>query len=395
MPKYYIPEIKPGIYWVGAIDWDRRLFDSLIPLPDGTSYNSYLVKGSQKTALIDTVAPVFQNELLAKLKQIIDIKKIDFLVMNHAEADHASAIPHIMEASSAALLTSSKGAKMAERFFGVNPDRIKTVDFDKPVDLGGKTLRFIDAPWLHWPETMFTYIPEDKILFSGDFFGGHISYGVFDSDVDNAICAAKSYFAEIMMPYKNFGRKALEKIAEMDIAMIAPTHGPVYKNVKPILENYRVWCSGETTEKAIVVYTTIWGGSEAMARIIAESLKSEGIAVRLYNPGTTEFSEISSDLIDSRGLVLVTPTILGNMHPLATLFMNIVKLFKANFKYGAIVTSYGWAKSATKHAVEAMEAAKIEVLGSVDVNGPALGEDINAIRELGENLARRIKKIDK
>lgn len=392
MKRYSTPEIWENIFYVGSKDPDLRKFDALVHLPYGTSYNSYLVKGGKKTALIDTVAPGFQDEFLAKLKQITDIKKIDYLVMNHAEADHASAIPHISEASSATLLTSSKGAKMAERFSGVNPDRIKIVDFDETIDLGGKTLRFIDAPWLHWPETMFTYIPEDKILFSGDFFGGHISYGTFDSDAENAIPAAKSYFAEIMLPYKNFGKKALDKIAELDIAMIAPTHGPVYKNTETIQENYRLWCSGETAEKALVAYTTIWGGSERMARIMAESLISEGIAVKLYNMGNTEFSEISSDLIDSRGLVLVTPTILGTMHPLATFFMNIVKLYKAAFKYGAVVMSYGWAKSATKHALEAMEAAKIEVLGSIEVNGPPLEDDIGEIQKLGENLAARIKQ---
>jgi flavorubredoxin len=224
---------------------------------------------------------------------------------------------------------------------------------------------------------MFTYIPEDKILFSGDFFGGHISHGIYDSDVNNAISAARSYFAEIMLPYRNFGRKALEKIAGTDISMIAPTHGPVYKDVGNILENYRYWCSGETLEKALVAYTTIWGGSEAMAK--------------MYNMGNTEFAEISAELIDSRGLVLVTPTIMGNMHPLATLFMNIVKLYKASFQYGAIITSYGWAKSATKYATDAMEAAKIEIVGSVDINGPALEDDIKAVLELGKNLAAKIK----
>jgi len=392
MEKYHTPELTGNVYYVGSKDPNLRKFDALVHLPHGTSYNCYLVKGGDKTALIDTVAPGFQNELLDRLKQLIEINNIDYLVMNHAEADHASAIPHIMEASSAVLLTSSKGAKMAERFFGVDPDRIKSVDFDSAVDLGGKKMRFIDAPWLHWPETMFTYIPEDRLLFSGDFFGSHISHGIFDKDVDEVIPAAKSYFAEIMMPFRNWGRKALDKIAELDVDMIAPTHGPIYKDVDSILENYREWCSGETAEKAIIAYTTIWGGSEKMAKIIGESLKAGGIAVKFYNLGTTEFAEISPDLLDSRGLVLVTPTILGNMHPLATLFMSIVRLFKASFKFGAIVASYGWAKAATKHAIEAMEAAKIEVAGSVEVNGPPLAEDINAIIELAENLASRIKE---
>jgi flavorubredoxin len=376
---------------VGSKDPNLRSFDALVHLPSGTSYNSYLVKGGKKTALIDTVAPGFQDQFLARTRQLVDTGSIDYVVMNHAEADHASAIPDVMNSGSAVLLTSPKGAKMAERFYGVDSKRIKTVNFDESIDLGGKTLEFIDAPWLHWPETMFTYIPENKLLFSGDFFGGHISYGIFDNDVENAIPAAKSYFAEIMLPFRNWGRKALDKIEELDVEMIAPTHGPVFKNTESILQNYRVWCSGETVEKAMVVYTTIWGGSEKMARIMGEILKSEGIAVKFYNMGIIEFAEISSDLIDSRGLVLVTPTILGNMHPLASFFMNVVKLYKASFKYGAIITSYGWAKSATKHAIEAMESAKIETLGSVDVNGPALEEDINAIRELGKNLALKIE----
>jgi flavorubredoxin len=392
MHKYHIPEIADNVYYLGSKDPNLRKFDALVHLPQGTSYNSYLAKGRKKTALIDTVAPGFHRELLSKLDQLINIDELDYLVMNHAEADHASAIKSILEKSPAILLTSSKGAKMAERFFNVSADRIQVVDFDQPVDLGGKSLNFIDAPWLHWPETMFTYIPEDKILFSGDFFGGHISQGIYDRDVDNSITAARSYFAEIMLPYRNFGKKALEKIAGMDISMIAPTHGPVYRETKTILDHYKYWCSGETKEKLLVAYTTIWGGSEAMAILIADSLRTHGIAVKMYNMGNTEFTEISSEMIDSRGLVLVTPTIMGNMHPLATLFMNIAKLYKASFKYGAIITSYGWAKSATKHAVDAMEAAKIEVVGSVDVNGPALEDDIIAIQELGDNMAAKIRQ---
>jgi len=391
MHKYHIPEIADNIHYLGSKDPNLRKFDALVHLPQGTSYNSYLVGGDSKTALIDTVAPGFHAELLSKLGQLINMDDLDYLIMNHAEADHASAIWLVMEKTPAVLLTTKKGAGMAERFYNVPPDRIRVVENEEEIDLGGKTLRFIDAPWLHWPETMFTYIPEDRILFSGDFFGGHISRGIYDSDVDEVISGAKSYFAEIMLPYRNFGKKGLDKIAGMDISMIAPTHGPVYKDVDTILEQYGIWCSGDTLEKALVAYTTIWGGSEAMANNIAESLRTNGVAARMYNMGNTEFTEISSELIDSRGLVLVTPTIMGNMHPLATLFMNIAKLYKASFTYGAIITSYGWAKSATKYATEAMEAAKIEVVGSVDVNGPALEEDLKAIQELGENLAAKIK----
>jgi len=390
MTELNIPQIAENIFYVGSKDPNLRKFDAFVYLPNGTSYNSYLVKGANKTALIDTVAPGFGDELMGKLRQLTDIGKLDYVVMNHAEADHASAIPMVLQASNATLLTSPKGAKMAERFHGIEPARIQAVDFESSIDLGGKSLRFIDAAWLHWPETMFTYCPENKILFSGDFFGGHNSSGIFDDDIESAIAAAKSYFAEIMLPYRNWGRKGLDKIVDLDISLLAPTHGPVYKNVSKIMDNCRVWCDGVTRARALVAYVTIWGGTGSIAEILAESLKSEGVEVRMYDMGNMEFSEISSEFLDSRGLALVSPTILGNMHPLATYFMQIVKLYKPMFKFGAIVNSYGWAKSATKHAVEAFEAAKIESVGSAEIGGPPLPDDIDALKTLGKTLAARI-----
>lgn len=197
---------------VGVKDWNRRIFDSLIPLPQGTTYNSYLIKGKEKTALIDTVNPGFEQEFIQRINQVSNAKKIDYVIMNHAEPDHASAIPAIMnESKNAVLITSEKGAKMAQTFFDVPKKRIKTVKDEKTLDLGNKTLQFINAPWLHWPETMFTYDQEDKILFPCDFFGAHTAAGVYDDDVDELIAFAKRYYGEIMMPFNRMGKKAMEK----------------------------------------------------------------------------------------------------------------------------------------------------------------------------------------
>ena len=161
-----VREISDDVYWVGARDWNRRIFDALIPLPQGTTYNAYLVRGGDKTALIDTVNPGFEEELVARIAQVSDAASLDYVIMNHAEPDHAGAIPHIMELSKGAqLVTTEKGAKMAQRYYGVPPERITTVQDSDTIGLGGKTLKFIDAPWLHWPETMFTYLVENKVLF--------------------------------------------------------------------------------------------------------------------------------------------------------------------------------------------------------------------------------------
>lgn len=206
-------EIRPGIYWVGVKDWNRRIFDALIPLPQGTSYNAYLVKGREKTALIDTVNPGFEEELAEKVGEVTDITIIDYIVMNHAEPDHAGSIPYMIKMNKKAqLVTTGKGAKMAKVFYNVSEERIKTVKDGDKIELGGKTLTFIEAPWLHWPETMFTYLIEDKILFPCDFFGSHTAFGLYDEDIEEIVYLSKKYFGEIMMPFRNMGQKALDLI---------------------------------------------------------------------------------------------------------------------------------------------------------------------------------------
>ena len=207
-----VVEISEGVYWVGARDWNRRLFDALIPLPKGTTYNSYLIVGESKKALIDTVNPGFEKELEEKIRQIVDPSDVDYVIMNHAEPDHAGAIPHLMMINSKAMLvTTRRGAKMARAFYGVPEKRIKVVSDQDVINLGGKSLRFIEAPMLHWPETMFTYLPEHRILFSCDFFGSHIAKGLYDDEVKDLIVHAQRYFGEIMMPFRNMPKGRWKK----------------------------------------------------------------------------------------------------------------------------------------------------------------------------------------
>ena len=390
---YHVPEISEGVFWVGAKDWNRRIFDALIPLPSGTTYNAYLVKGEEKTALIDSVNPGFEGELLAKINQVADLADLDYVIMNHAEPDHASTIPHILRvAKKVKLVTTEKGAKMAQIYYSTPEERIMTVRDGDTLELGGKTLKFIEAPWLHWPETMFTYLVENKVLFSCDFFGTHTALGFYDEDVEDVISLAKRYFGEIMMPFRSMGRKALEKIEKLEIEMIAPSHGPIYRNPDRVLEAYKKWTAGETEEKAIVVYVSMWGSTEAMVKAMVETLMAEGVEVSLHDLQTADIGEIAKDLVDSRAIVLGTPTVLGGMHPLAIYAAHLVKALRPPLKYAAVLSSYGWGGGAVKQALEVLGPTKIEPVGSVEVNGPPSDEDFRKIAELGKQLSSKIKE---
>jgi len=388
-----IAEITKNVYWVGVRDWNRRLFDSLIPLPKGTTYNAYLVIGSSKKALIDTVNPGFEKELEEKVGKAANPADLDYVVMNHAEPDHAGSIPYILSINKkATLVTTSKGAKMAQIYFGVPEDRIKVVADGDSVDLGGRTLRFIEAPMLHWPETMFTYLQEDKILFTCDFFGLHAAKGLYDDEVDDLIENAQRYFGEIMMPFRVMGLKALEKIRSLDIKIIAPSHGPVHRNPERILSAYRKWVNGETRQKAIVVYVTMWNSTEKMIRPVVDTLASEGVEVVSYNLTVADIGDIAKDLVDSRAIVLGMPTVLAGAHPLAVYATYLVKALKPPLKYGLVLSSYGWSGGAVKHVQEVLGPTNMQVVGAVEINGPPKEGNIAQIIELSKILAKKIKE---
>jgi flavorubredoxin len=386
-------EISRKVYWVGVKDWNRRLFDALIPLPKGTTYNAYLVMGDSKKALIDTVNPGFEKELEERIRLVTDPSDLDYVIMNHAEPDHAGSIPHMMAINSKAkLVTSNRGAKMAQTFYKVPQERIKTVADGETLDLGGKTLRFIEAPMLHWPETIFTYLPENRILFPCDFFGSHIAQGLYDDEIEDLLVYAQRYFGEIMMPFRPNAQKALEKIRPLAIEIIAPSHGPIHRNTERILSSYRKWSNGETRQKALIVYATMWNSTEKMIQPIAESLASEGIEIAEYNLAVADIGDVAKDLVDSRAIVLGAPTVLAGAHPLAVYATYLVKALRPPTKYGVVLSSFGWTGGAIKHIQETLGPTKIEVVGSLEINGPPTENDIKQIVELGKTLANKIKQ---
>jgi flavorubredoxin len=349
-------EIAPGVFWVGASDWHSRLFDSLISLPYGTSYNAYLVVGKNKVALIDTVWTPFADVLLSKIKKIVKPEKIDYLVMNHAEPDHAGSIPKVLSvAKNAKLVAMKRGMGMAKVFYDVSDERMLEVKEGDAIDLGGKTLRFLEALWLHWPETIFTFLVEDGILFPCDFFGAHVAVSrLFDDEAgDHIMSEAKRYYADIMMPFPVFVKRALDKIKDLDIRMIAPSHGVVYRNPKRILDAYEMWARGPLKEKVVILYVSMWGSTETLGRTIEEAISAEGVETVPYNLVVSDLSHLSRDLVDASAILIGSPTYLNGAHPLALMATEFIRGQKPRTKLVAIFGSYGWGGGAVSQIEDA------------------------------------------
>jgi len=390
-----VNELMPSVYWVGVEDWNRRIFDALIPLPMGTSYNAYLVVGKERIALVDTVQNNFADEMLQKIGKVVDPEKIDYLVMNHAEPDHAGAIPRVMAvAKNAKLVVTKIGVDMAQVFYDVLPDRTIIVKEGDTLDLGAKTLRFIDAPWLHWPETMFTYCLEDKVLFPCDFFGAHMAKSkLYDDEVgDIVLPEAKRYYAEIMMPFPVAIQRALDKVKNLELKMIAPSHGPIYRNPKRILDAYEKWARGPLLSKAVVIYVTMWGATETLEKAIVKSISSEGVETVPYNLLVADISHVMRDLVDASAIVMGAPTVLNGAHPLAIMMTEIIRAIKPRAKLVALFGSYGWGRGAVKMMTDRLQQSGFEIIETLEVRGPPKKEDLEKAVNLGKHVAQKIKE---
>jgi len=388
-------EISPNVFWVGIEDWNRRFFDAFIPLPYGTSYNSYLIVGKNKTALIDTTNPGFEEVLLNKISQIFPPEKIDYVIMNHAEPDHAGAIPEVIKVAKKAKVVATKlGVNMAEVYFDVPPERRMAVKEGDTLELGGKTLKFIEAPWLHWPETMFTFNEEGSILFPCDFFGAHLTSDKLYADEAGGLLLpeAKRYFAEIMMPFAASAQQALDKVKPLNPKIIAPSHGPVYRNPQPIIEAYEKWTRGPLEQKVVVVYVSMWGNTQALERIITETIATEGVETVPYNLTVADISHVLRDLVDASAIVIGTPTVLGGAHPLVMYATELVASFGVRGKVAAVFGSFGWGGGAIRRIKTRLEQGGFEVVDTLEIRGPPKPEHVKQAITLGKAVAKKVKK---
>ena len=389
-----VKKIKKDIYWVGAIDWDRRLFDELIPLPEGTSYNAYLVKGQKKTALIDTVDPTKEDDLLDNLDDL-EIEHLDYIVVNHAEQDHSGAIPLMLELySKAKIVTNEKCKNMLIEHLLIKEDRIITVSDNDTLSLGGKTLRFIFAPWVHWPETMLTYLEEDKILFSCDLFGSHLAESnLWVDDESKVYFAAKRYYAEIMMPFRSNIKKHLERLKELEIKAIAPSHGQIYSHPEFIFSAYSEWISDEVENEVIIPYVSMHGSVEEMVYILSEELMKKGITVKLFNLSRTDIGALAVALVDAATIVIASPTVLAGAHPQVISAVYLANALRPKLRYASVIGSYGWGGKMLENISAMIGNLKVEVLSPVIIKGYPKEEDYNSLIKLADEIAEKHKNL--
>lgn len=381
-------EIRHNVWWMGAVDWERRLFDELIPLPDGTSYNAYLVKGSEKTALVDTADPTMSEALM---KQLSNVPSLDYLIVQHVEQDHSGSVPLVLERyPEAQVIASSKAAPMMTDHLGVAQDRIQAVQDGDEISLGNRSLRFIDAPWVHWPETMLTYLPEEKLLFTCDLFGSHLATDVLFSGDGRHVCEpAKRYYAEIMMPFSNIIRGHLERIDALDVEMIAPSHGPVHDQPAWILDAYRHWVLDAPSNLALIPYTSMHGSTAMMVDHLVEALTERGVHVRTFHMSKTDLGELAIHLVDAATVVFATPTVLVGPHPSIVFAAYLTGALRPKLQNAAVIGSYGWAGQAAQSTQTLCAKLKVDWLDPVFTKGLPTAETIQALDSLADQIAER------
>jgi flavorubredoxin len=380
-------QIVPNVFLIGAVDWDRRLFDALIPLPDGTSYNAYFVKGSEKNALLDTVDPAACAELMSQLDEL---PAPDYLVIHHVEQDHSGCTPMILERyPEITIVCDEKARAMLVDHLHVDEARFLVVADGDTLSLGDKTFTFLLTPWVHWPETMCTWLAQDKLLFSCDFFGSHYATSDVFADKHEVYDGAKRYYAEIMMPFGPQVTKNIEKVTQLPIDYICPSHGPVYDDPAFIIDAYRDWAGGEPQNTVCLPFVSMHASTLMMVDHLTAALAERGVAVERFDLTKLDAGELASSLVHSGTIVIGTPTVLGGPHPLAAYAAFLANALRPRAKYATVIGSYGWGGKAVETLVGMMPKLKVELLDPVMAKGLPREADLDALGALANVIAEK------
>jgi len=380
-------EIVPNVHLIGAVDWDRRLFDALIPLPDGTSYNAYFVQGSEHNALIDTVDPVHWRTLSLQLDEL---PTPDYLVIHHVEQDHSGSTPMLLERfPELTIVCNEKARGMLIDHLHIDDARFHVVADGDEVSLGDKTLKFLFTPWVHWPETMSTWLEQDRILFSCDFFGSHYATSDVFADKHEVYDGAKRYYAEIMMPFGAQVLKNIEKVTQYPVRIIGPSHGPVYDDPGFIIEAYRDWAGGEPQNIVCLPYVTMHDSTRLMVDHLTAALTDRGVAVERFDLTTLDAGELASSLVHAGTIVLGCPTVLAGPHPLAMYAAVLANALRPRAKFATVIGSYGWAGKTVETLAGMMGKLKLEFLEPVLSKGMPREADYAALDALADTIAAK------
>jgi flavorubredoxin len=393
-------ELTNGVYWVGVVDWNLRDFHGYTT-PRGGTYNAYLIV-DEKIALVDTVKHGFAGEMIERIREIIDPSKIDYIVSNHVEMDHSGSLPEIMKiAVNAQVIATEKGKEGLLRHYRTNWN-FRTVKTGDELTLGKKTLFFITAPMLHWPDSMFTYLKEDKILLSNDGFGQHLASSFrFDENVcsllgyecDTVMDEAAKYYANILMPFAGIILKKIEEIQKqgIEIKMIAPSHGMIWTNPGKIIDAYLKWAQGISKQKVLVIYDTMWNSTETMANEILRGVADSGVEAALFHLRKNEWSEIVKEVLEARAIIIGSPTLNNGMFPTVGGFLTYLMGLRPKNKLWATFGSYGWAGGAVKAVNEKLKSSGYEPVESLEVNFRPDEADLGKCYALGQKIASMVK----
>lgn len=391
-------EIKKGVYWVGVIDWTVRSFHGhTYSTPRGTTYNAYLIV-DEKIALVDTVLGSFGQEMLAKIRKIVDPSKIDYVIVNHVETDHSGALPELMKLCPKAKVIGTQNCKegLYKNYYG-NWD-FQVVKTGDTLKLGKKTLTFIEAPMVHWPDSMFTYCREEELLLPNDAFGQHYATSHrFNDQVDSSelMDEAKKYYANILWPLSSVILRKIDEVLKLNlpVSMIAPSHGIIWrKNPLQIVNTYAGWAKQETLPKVVVVYETMWGSTQKMARIITDSLIEQDLEVKLFDVNSSDRTEVFKEMLDSKGFLFGSSTHDNDMLPNLAGFLALLKGFKAKGRVAGVFGSYGWAGGAVKEIENLLKSSGIEVaVGSCSAKFVPDEKETAACGQFARDFAAKVK----
>lgn len=381
-------QIRKNIDWMGAVDWDRRLFDSLIPLPDGTSYNAYLIRGRDKTVLMDSVDPSRASTLLYQLQTV---PHIDYVIAHHAEQDHSGSIPMVLERyPEAKVIASPKGVEMLIDHLLIPEERFIAVADGETLSLGDKTLTFIHTPWVHWPETMVTYLTEERILFTCDFFGSHLATSdLYVTDEARVYEAAKRYYAEIMMPFRRVIQRNLKKLEGYQVDLIAPSHGPIYDRPAFILDAYRDWTSETPKNVVVIPYISTHGSTAKMVEYLVAGLTEKNVTVYQFDLAVTDIGKLAIALVDAATIIIGTPTIHVGPHPAVFYAAYLANALRPKVRFASIVGSYGWNSKAVEQIAGLIPHLKVELLEPVMCKGYPREVDFTALDHLATKVAEK------
>jgi len=392
-------KVASGVHWVGVNDIETKLFEGLWEIPEGVSYNSYLVVGSEKTALIDSVLKRYEGEHLERIRHLADPSSIDYVIINHMEPDHTGAVPKILELSPEAQVVLTPAAvNILKHFYHVEPKAIVVKGDDVSVDLGGKTLRFISTPWLHWPETMCTYLVEEKVLFSCDAFGSFKRLPdclIMEGDVEDVYeymrNASKKYFAGVFSGQREWVLKALGKFEDLGVepSVLAPSHGPLYDaNSKEIMRLWASWSKPDYVKKVVVAFGSMYGMTAKFVYAVVEGVEEAGGEAVVFDLSENVPIDVLTEVLDAPGLMIGSSTYEHHIFPKVKQFLNLLELKKLTDRSVGVFGSFGWSGEATRRVAEQLAAMGFRLVGQpAAVLGSPVQEDLEKAKALAKTVA--------